>query len=98
MSDQHKSIYYPPGGILIWFLIILEIFTFLGGIMVFLSYRAKELDLFQEAQQQLNPLVGTINTIVLIISGYFIANSIHFIKNEENKKATRSILIAYCWE
>ena len=94
MNQQHKSIYYPPGGILIWFLIILEIFTFFGGIMVFLNYRTEELTLFQEAQQQLNPLIGTINTIVLIISGFFIANSIHFIKNSENKKAARSILIS----
>lgn len=94
MNKQHPSIYYPPGGILIWFLILLEIFTFLGGIMVFLNYRSKELALFEEAQEQLNPLLGTINSIVLIISGYFIANSIHLLRNGQNNKAARSILIS----
>ena len=59
-----KSIYYPPGGILIWFLILLEIFTFLGGIFAFLLYRKDALEEFKQAQALLNPLVGTINTLV----------------------------------
>lgn len=92
--NKHTSIYYPPGGILIWFLIILEIFTFLGGIMVFLTYRNDEPILFHEAQQQLNSLVGTINTVVLIISGYFIANALTFIKTNQQQKAANAILIS----
>ncbi|NCP46594.1 MAG: nitric oxide reductase [Flavobacteriales bacterium] len=94
MNQNSKSIYYPPGGILIWFLILLEIFTFLGAIFVFLYKRSAELEEFKQAQAFLNPLVGTINTIVLITSGYFMANSLHQLKNNDNKKSARSVKIA----
>ena len=46
MNQNSKSIYYPPGGILIWFLILLEIFTFLGAIFVFLYKRSAALEEF----------------------------------------------------
>lgn len=92
--NQYKSIYYPPGGILIWFLIIIEVFTFLAGIMVFLHYRSTNLELFQQAQSQLNPLIGTINTIILIISGYFVANSLQYLKNGDTSKAARLIMVS----
>jgi len=91
---QHKSIYYPPGGILIWFLILLEIFTFLGTIFVFLHNRAEALEEFKQAQAFLNPLIGTINTIILITSGYFIANSVHYLRNNDFLKATRNTQIS----
>ncbi|HRN42247.1 MAG: cytochrome c oxidase subunit 3 [Flavobacteriales bacterium] len=89
-----KSIYYPPGGILIWFLILLEIFTFLGGIFAFLLYRKDALEEFKQAQALLNPLVGTINTLVLITSGYFMANSIHQLKDGKNLQSKKSTQIA----
>lgn len=91
---QHKSIYYPPGGILIWFLIILEIFTFLGAIFVFLYKRSAAMQEFKIAQQFLNPTIGTLNTIILISSGYFIANSVHYLRNNEFLKATRNTQIS----
>lgn len=89
-----KSIYYPPGGILIWFLILLEIFTFLGGIFAFLLYRKDALEEFKQAQALLNPLVGTINTLVLITSGYFMANSIHQLKEGNHLQSKKSTQIA----
>lgn len=89
-----KSIYYPPGGILIWFLILLEIFTFLGGIFAFLLYRKDALEEFKQAQAFLNPLVGTINTLVLITSGYFMANSIHQLKEGNHLQSKKSTQIA----
>lgn len=87
-----KSIFYPPGGILIWFLIILEIFAFLGGIFAFLSYRSDELEEFVKGRNMLNPLLGTINTIVLISSGYFIANAVHQLRSNDTKSSSSSTL------
>lgn len=89
-----KSIYYPPGGILIWFLIILELFTFLGASMVFLVYRSNTLEEFLIGRNLLNPLLGTINTIVLITSGYFIANSLHQLRENNYKASSNSTLIS----
>ena len=93
ISDK-KSIYYPPGGILIWFLILLEIFTFLGATFVFLYYRKNALEEFKQAQAFLNPLVGTINTLVLITSGYFMANSLQQLKDGNNLQSKKSTQLA----
>lgn len=88
IEPSKKSIYYPPGGILIWFLMILEIFTFLGASMVFLSYKSDALEEFKIGQDFLSKTVGTINTIILITSGYFIANTVHYLRANNYKKAT----------
>jgi nitric oxide reductase NorE protein len=94
MEQPKNAIFYPPGGILIWFLIILEMFTFLGGILVFMYYRKIEFNQFEEAQSELNPLIGTVNTLILIISGYFAANCIRQIKTGNSDKAAKSIFLS----
>ena len=48
MSNTVKNIYYPPGGILIWLLMMLEIFTFLGAALVFVYYRKNNIEEFVE--------------------------------------------------
>ncbi|MGB0807031.1 MAG: cytochrome c oxidase subunit 3 [Salibacteraceae bacterium] len=88
-----KKLYYPPGGILIWLIIILEIFTFLGAILVFLYSRKENLADFEISSNTLNPIVGTLNSIVLITSGYFMAESINRLKENQNQKAAKNILI-----
>jgi nitric oxide reductase NorE protein len=88
-----KKLYYPPGGILIWLIIVLEIFTFLGAIIVFLYYRKENLAEFEISSNTLNPIIGTLNSIILITSGYFMAESISRIRKIENQKAAKNILI-----
>lgn len=80
IETHKKNIYYPPGGILIWFLMILELFTFIGASMVFLYYKRDAQDEFKVGQEFLNKTIGTINTIILITSGYFIANAVHYMR------------------
>ena len=92
-SQNHKLINYPPGGILIWFLMLLEIFTFLGAILFFLSYKSKLPDEFYHSKQMLNPLVGTINTIILITSGYFMAISVNYLRLNKHKKSALLMFI-----
>ncbi|MCB0380997.1 MAG: nitric oxide reductase, partial [Flavobacteriales bacterium] len=94
LESSKKSIYYPPGGILIWFLIILEIFTFLGASMVFLSYKSDALEEFKIGQEFLSQTVGTINTIILITSGYFIANAVHYLRINDFKKTSLATTIS----
>jgi len=91
---DYKNVYYPPGGILIWFIIILEMLTFLGAIIAFKYYQSLTPQLFAESRQLLNPLVGTINTVVLITSGLFMAYTVQNIKHNEVKKSQRHILFA----
>jgi len=93
MSNSIKNIYYPPGGILVWFLIILEVFTFLGAALIFVAYRKDMLEEFTLSKAMLNPIVGTINTIILITSGYFMAISVNKLKEDDNKKSALFMLV-----
>ena len=88
MENTHKkSLYYPPGGILIWILIYVELFTFGMALIAMAYYGSLDKVVFHEARLQLNLLFGGTNTILLLTSGYFMAKSLSFIK-ENNRKAS----------
>ncbi len=93
MEEKVKNIYYPPGGILMWFLIILELFTFLGAALIFVAYRKDMLQEFTESKALLNPIIGTVNTIVLITSGYFMAISVNKLRENNHDKSSLYMLI-----
>ena len=91
---DRKSFFYPPGGILIWFLVIIELFTFLGAIIYFSIQRNANPELFLESQELLNPIVGTINTIILISSGYLMAMAVHQLKKNKIESTSKYLLFA----
>ena len=93
IKPTHKLINYPPGGILVWFLMLLEIFTFLGAILFFLSYKKELPQEFLNGKQMLNPTIGTINTIILITSGYFMAIAVNYLRLNQHKKSASLMLI-----
>lgn len=88
---DHKKLLYPPGGILIWIILTVEIATFLMAIIVFMNTRSSQIEVFNVAQTNLNATLGTLNTIILITSGYFMARTVSSIKENENKKANQFI-------
>lgn len=92
--QSHKNVYYPPGGILIWGIIILEIITFSIALIIFAYQRQTDLDTFISSQNMLNKTLGTLNTIVLITSGFFMALTVHFLKKGNNKKSSKWILLS----
>jgi len=79
---DNKNVYYPPGGILIWMLIVLELLTFGIALIVMVIQSKSEPDLFHEMSAKLNTLFGSINTIVLLTSGFFMAMSLHKFKEK----------------
>ena len=86
MEIKAKSIYYPPGGILIWIIIYLELITFGMAILALAYYGSEERELFHNSSLKLNKTIGTINTILLLTSGFFVAKGIHFFKAANIKK------------
>ncbi len=84
---EYKNIYYPPGGILLWIIIFLELITFGIALIAMVSYGNDEPELFRESRLQLQPLFGVINTVFLITSGYFMAVSVHKLKANENNSS-----------
>ena len=91
---DYKNVFYPPGGILIWIILSVEIITFLMAIISFMYTRNSNIELFNTSQQHLSATFGTLNTIILITSGYFMARTVSAVKKDENKKANKFIMIS----
>jgi nitric oxide reductase NorE protein len=89
---DYQNIFYPPGGILIWILILLELLTFGIALTVMVIQSKSEPQIFSEMSGKLNTLFGSINTVVLLTSGYFMAKSVHFFK-EKKYELTKKFLI-----
>ena len=87
-SVNYKYIFYPPGGILMGIIIFLELITFGMALVAFVYYGADEPEVFHQSKLQLNPTIGAINTLFLLTSGLFIANAVHFYKEENTQKTT----------
>lgn len=85
---NHKNIYYPPGGILMWIIIFLELITFGMALIAMAYYSTQEPEIFHKSRLQLNTTIGTINTVLLIVSGFFMAQSVNYLKQNKVKKAS----------
>jgi len=82
-KTEYKNIYYPPGGILMWILITLELITF-GIALIALVYQSKENpELYHESRLMLNTTFGAINTVFLLVSGFFMATTVHLFKQQK---------------
>lgn len=89
---DYKNIYYPPGGILLWIVIFLELITF-GIALIFFVLSAKENpELFHNSRLQLNSTFGMINTIFLLTSGFFMAVTVREFKNKNIEKSKKYLL------
>lgn len=92
MQVDYKNLYYPPGGILLWIIIIIELITF-GAALIAMVYLGKQEPLlFHESRLQLNATFGTINTIFLLTSGFFMANTVHSLKHNDTLKAKKYLI------
>ncbi len=84
---DYKNIFYPPGGILIWMIILVEVLTFTISLIVFAFLRKDAVTVFNQSQALLNIPLGTINTMVLLTSGFFMAEALHKLKIGDNVKS-----------
>ncbi|GGX17865.1 cytochrome c oxidase subunit 3 [Aquimarina muelleri] len=88
-----KNIYFPPGGILMWIIIFLELITFGMGIVAMVYCGKQEPNLFHESRLLLNPVYGVINTIILLTSGFCMAISVLYLKTGNKQKSKKFLLI-----
>lgn len=85
-SLDHKNILYPPGGILIWIIIFIEVLTF-GVALIAMVYSSNhEAELFYNSSLKLNKTYGMINTIFLLTSGLFMAKAVVHLKKGDKEK------------
>lgn len=80
---NHKNIFYPPGGILMWIVIFLELITFSMALIAMVLYSKQEPAVFHNSRMLLNTTFGAVNTIFLLTSGFFMAQSVLYFKKKE---------------
>lgn len=79
----------PPGGILIWILIFLELTTF-GLALVFMTNAGhEEAGLFHSSRLRLNTALGLLNTLLLLSSGFCMASSLRHYKSDDKLRSSR---------
>lgn len=90
---DNKNIYYPPGGILLWIIIFLELITFGVALIAMVYYGKQETEVFHQSRLLLNTTFGTINTLFLLTSGFFMAVSVQKIKEGAKQQAKKYLTI-----
>lgn len=90
---DYKNIWYPPGGILIWIIIFLELFTFGATLIAMAYYGNLEAELFHNSSLKLNTTYGMINTLFLLTSGFFMASSVSELKKGNKIKSQKLLLL-----
>ncbi|MGV3665902.1 MAG: cytochrome c oxidase subunit 3 [Leptospira bouyouniensis] len=81
--EEENSIWYPPGGILIWLIVFVEVITFCMGIGSLIFDKAQNPSGFQAMQSQLNRSFAFWNTIFLLTSGFLLALSVYAKENQK---------------
>ena len=86
-NDGWGGIGALPGNPMMWVLIGSELLVFGAGLIGLAGARLMEPELFAESQATLDRLTGTINTGVLLTSGYFAALAVLAIRRDNVKRA-----------
>lgn len=79
----------PPGGILVWIIVFLEIITFGAGLGVFLYQRGAEPVLFAQGRDLLNQPLAFANTLILLTGGWFMACGLEELRRGRSTLAIR---------
>lgn len=69
-------IWEPPGGLLVWLIVGLELFTFCVGLVAFIVHRNAAPAVFHQAQLALNQAIALANTAILLTGGWCMANGV----------------------
>lgn len=83
-----------PGDLAMWFFILAELTVFAILFIGFAIAEQLNLALFRESKDQLHAIAGLVNTLALITSSFFVAFSLHAIKQGMAKKSCFLIVMA----
>jgi len=90
MSNVHKD--YQGAKLGMWLFLFTEVLLFGGMFVLYSVYLSRYPQEFHDAGKELNTFIGGLNTIVLLVSSYFVALAISFLQQGKQKKA---ILFTY---
>ncbi len=89
-----KDVFYPPGGILLWLIIGVELLTIFMAIIFFTLDKKSHLEVFQQSIALNSFYVGLFNTFVLLCSGFFIARAVHKFEKTSKVNISNELLIS----
>ena len=81
-----------PGDLAIWIFILAEMMVFGVLFVVFAFARIKQVEIFNASQLTLNRSLGTVNTLILITSSYFVVRSITSIKKDKLEQSANWLI------
>jgi nitric oxide reductase NorE protein len=84
----------PPGGVLIWLLVGLEVLTFGAGILAFVYQERGNAVEFEQGRLLLDQTLAFANTLVLLTGGWFMACGLGALRKGKNTCAWRWTLAA----
>lgn len=87
--EQHRDDVASKTGM--WLFLFTEMFLFAGLFIVYSVYRYRNAEAFHQAATELDVVIGTINTAILLISSMTIAMSISALQ-KKNKKLSLALL------
>lgn len=81
-----------PGDFAIWIFILAEMLVFGVLFIVYAFARAHQVEIFNASQLTLSRSLGTLNTILLITSSYFVVRAVAAIKVNNAKQSAHCLL------
>lgn len=81
-----------PGNPLMWVLILSEMLVFAAFFAIFSWERAAQPVLFDASQRQLDPIIGGINTLILLTSGLCAALAVEAIARDQRRRCRQWLL------
>ena len=80
-----------PGSMAIWFAILAEMSEFAIMFIVYFLAKVHNPELFYEGPTQLNTLAGTMNTLIMLTSSFFVVRAVFAIRANKPKESVRWI-------
>lgn len=85
----------PPGGLLVWLIVLLEVFTFCVGLTIFLVQRQAEPDVFRRGHATLDQPIALANTVILLTGGWCMATALTRLRKNQATSSSRWIAGAF---
>lgn len=88
-ASSRRGLLDPPGGVLFWMIVPLELLTFSLAFVWIAALRSEDPAAFRDAQASLEMPVGLGLTIALVTSGWLAAEGVHAFRRGDAGRARR---------
>ena len=89
-----RALLDPPGGVLMWIVVAIELFAFAMVFVLIASLRLGDPAAFRVEQAALDPALGLKLTLLLVTSGWFAAEAVQAFRASRIEHARRWYLAA----